>query len=86
MGVFGYYQKFIRDYSKKARPLTKLIEKNVEFIWGPEQEEARQLLKEELVMPPVLLCTDPKVQFILDRDARASEQYCPRYRIKERGS
>ena len=27
LGMFGYYQKFIRDYSKKARPLTQITEK-----------------------------------------------------------
>ena len=27
LGMFGYYQNIIRDYRKKARPLTKLTEK-----------------------------------------------------------
>ena len=32
-GMFGYFQKFIRDYSKKAKPLTKLTDKSVAFVW-----------------------------------------------------
>ena len=43
--------------------------RSVEFIWGPEQEEAWQLLKEELVRAPILAYPDPKEQFILHTDA-----------------
>ena len=52
--MFGYYRKFIKDYSKKARPLIRLTEKTVEFRWGKEEEEAWQLLKDELVSAPIL--------------------------------
>ena len=69
LGMFGYYRKFIRDYSKKARPLTRLTEKNVEFIWGREEAEAWQLLKDELVKAPILAYPDPEKEFILDTDA-----------------
>ena len=31
LGMFGYYRKFIKSYSEKARPLTRLTEKNVKF-------------------------------------------------------
>ena len=33
---------------------------SVEFVWGPEQEEAWQLLKAELVRGPILTYPDPK--------------------------
>ena len=69
LGMFGYYRKFIKDYSKKAKPLTKLTEKNAEFIWGSEEEEAWRLLKEELVKAPILGYPDPEKDFILDTDA-----------------
>ena len=69
LGMFCYYWKFIRNYSKKARPLTQLTEKSVEFVWGPEQEETWQFLKEELVRAPILMYPDPKEQFILNMDA-----------------
>ena len=55
--------------SKKARSLIKLTEKCVEFIWVPEQEEAWQLLKEELIRVPIFVYPDPKEQFILNTDA-----------------
>ena len=69
LGMFGYYRKFIKDYSKKARPLTRLTEKAVEFVWGEEEEDAWQLLKSELVKAPILAYPDPDLEFILDTDA-----------------
>ena len=70
LGMFGYYRKFIRDYSKKARLVTRLMEKNVEFIWQDTEEEAWQTLKDELVKAPILAYPDPSKEFILDTDAR----------------
>jgi len=69
LGMFGYYRKFVKDYSKKAKPLTRLTEKSVEFVWGKAEEEAWQLLKDELVKAPILAYPDPKKAFILDTDA-----------------
>ena len=34
----GYYQMFVKDYSKQARPLTRWTEKGVEFAWGKDEE------------------------------------------------
>ena len=33
LGLAGYYQKFIQDFSKIATPLTRLTRKEVLFIW-----------------------------------------------------
>ncbi|GJS41858.1 reverse transcriptase domain-containing protein [Tanacetum coccineum] len=41
----GYYQRFIKGFSKIAKPLTKLTQKNKKYIWGEDQESAFQLLK-----------------------------------------
>ena len=64
--MFGYYGKFVKDYSKKAHPLTWLTEKSVDFVWGKEEEEAWQFLKDELVKAPILAYPDPEKDFILD--------------------
>ena len=69
LGMFGYYRKFIKGYSQKARPLTRLTEKSVDFVWGKDEEEAWQLLKDELVKAPILAYPDPEKEFILDTDA-----------------
>ena len=67
--MLGYYRKFVKGYSKKARPLTRLTEKGVEFAWGEDEEEAWQMLKKELLNAPILAYPDPTKWFILDTDA-----------------
>ncbi|GKE12430.1 hypothetical protein Tco_1415981 [Tanacetum coccineum] len=36
----GYYQRFIKDFSKIAKSLTELTQKNKKYIWGEDQESA----------------------------------------------
>lgn len=36
LGLVGYYRRFIDDFARMAKPLTKLLSKEQEFIWGPE--------------------------------------------------
>jgi hypothetical protein len=33
LGLAGYYRRFIKDFSKIAKPMTKLLEKNKDFKW-----------------------------------------------------
>ncbi|GKB85477.1 putative reverse transcriptase domain-containing protein, partial [Tanacetum coccineum] len=39
-----YYRRFIEGFSKIAKPMTELTQKNQKFDWGEEQKEAFQLL------------------------------------------
>ncbi|GJV82275.1 putative reverse transcriptase domain-containing protein [Tanacetum coccineum] len=45
LGLIGYYRQFIANFSKIAKPLTSLTQKNQKYVWGMEQEEAFQTLK-----------------------------------------
>nr|GEU99440.1 putative reverse transcriptase domain-containing protein [Tanacetum cinerariifolium] len=45
LGLAGYYRRFIEGFSKIAKPMTKLTQKNVKFEWGDKQEVAFHLLK-----------------------------------------
>jgi len=36
MGMPGYYHRFIKGFSKIAKPMTKLLEKGSKFVWTPE--------------------------------------------------
>ncbi|GJW95188.1 putative nucleotidyltransferase, ribonuclease H [Tanacetum coccineum] len=36
----GYYRRFIENFSKIAKPLTSLTQKNKKYEWGEKQEEA----------------------------------------------
>ncbi|MDV3194623.1 MAG: reverse transcriptase family protein, partial [Candidatus Phytoplasma australasiaticum] len=48
LGLAGYYRRFIKNFSKIASPMTKLTQKDKKFVWGSEQEESFQLLKQRL--------------------------------------
>ncbi|WVZ76144.1 hypothetical protein U9M48_024142 [Paspalum notatum var. saurae] len=45
LGLAGYYRRFIEGFSKIAKPLTALLEKNVKFEWTPACREAFEELK-----------------------------------------
>jgi hypothetical protein len=36
LGLAGYYRRFIPNFSKIAKPMTKLLEKEVKFKWSPQ--------------------------------------------------
>jgi hypothetical protein len=36
LGLAGYYYRFIKDFSKIAKPMTRLLEKNKDFDWTEE--------------------------------------------------
>ncbi|GJW80984.1 putative reverse transcriptase domain-containing protein [Tanacetum coccineum] len=46
--------RFIKDFSKIAKSLTELTQKNKKYIWGKDQETAFQLLKQKLCEAPIL--------------------------------
>ncbi|KAF5755900.1 putative nucleotidyltransferase, Ribonuclease H [Helianthus annuus] len=48
LGLADYYRRFIEDFSKIAQPLTLLTQKDKKFDWGIKQEEAFQILKDNV--------------------------------------
>ncbi|GJT18401.1 hypothetical protein Tco_0877107 [Tanacetum coccineum] len=48
LGLAGYYRRFIKDFSKIAKPLTVLTQKIRTFDWGEEQENVFQTLKDKM--------------------------------------
>jgi hypothetical protein len=49
LGLFSYYRKFIKDFSKIAKPMLTLLKKDAPFIWAKKQQKAFNFLKERLV-------------------------------------
>jgi hypothetical protein len=54
LGIVGYYRRFIKDFSERAKPLTTLTKKEMRWAWGHEQQTAFQSLKDALSSAPVL--------------------------------
>ncbi|GJR62214.1 reverse transcriptase domain-containing protein [Tanacetum coccineum] len=69
LGLAGYYRRFIEGFSKIAKPLTKLTQKNKNYIWGEEQESAFQLLKQKLCEAPILALPEGNDDFVVYCDA-----------------
>lgn len=69
LGLVGYYRRFIQNFSKKAKPLTDLLQKEKEFSWRPEQEESFSILRDALCHAPILKFPDFDQPFILTTDA-----------------
>ncbi|GKA79643.1 putative reverse transcriptase domain-containing protein [Tanacetum coccineum] len=69
LGLAGYYRRFIKGFSKIAKPLTKLTQKNKSYIWGEEQESAFQLLKQKLCEAPILALPEGNDNFVVYCDA-----------------
>lgn len=69
LGLTGYYRRFIRNFSKIAKPLTKLLEKDADFKWSQEASDAFETLKENLCTAPILQYPDFSKPFIITTDA-----------------
>jgi hypothetical protein len=65
----GYYRRFIPNFSKIAKPMTKLLEKEVKFKWSPQYEEAFLTLNKLLTTAHVLAQPDIEMLFEVYCDA-----------------
>lgn len=69
LGMAGWYSRFIEHFSEKKAPLTKLLSKNCPWIWGPEQQEAFDWIKQAIISAPVLIRPDFSMPFQVHSDA-----------------
>ena len=69
LGLVGYYKKFIKGFTKIAKPLTLLTRQQVKFNWTPEHQEAFIHLKEAIVQAPILHYPNPNKTYIIYTDA-----------------
>ncbi|GJX93920.1 putative reverse transcriptase domain-containing protein [Tanacetum coccineum] len=60
---------FIEGFSKIAKSMTKLTQKNVKFDWGEKEEAAFQLIKQKLCSAPILALPKGSENFIVYCDA-----------------
>ena len=58
LGLAGYYRRFIKGFSKIAKPMTSLLEKGREFKWDEKCQDNFDQLKKRLMSPPVWVMPD----------------------------
>ena len=54
LGLVGYYRKFIRNFTKIAKPLTMLTQMDVKFEWKEIHQNAFTKLKDAIIQAPIL--------------------------------
>nr|GEW64511.1 reverse transcriptase domain-containing protein [Tanacetum cinerariifolium] len=69
LGHAGFYRRFIQDFSKIARPMTHLLEKETPFVFSKECIDAFDTLKKKLTEAPILVVPDWNLPFELMCDA-----------------
>ena len=84
VGFFSFYRKLIPNFSSIAKPLTALtgrkmiqngkkkIYKDSDFVWGKEENEALEKLKEALLNSTILAHVDYSKSFVIQTDASVS--------------
>ncbi|GJS52224.1 reverse transcriptase domain-containing protein [Tanacetum coccineum] len=69
LGHAGFYRRFIQDFSKIARPMTHLLEKETPFFFSEECIDSFNTLKRKLTEAPILIAPDWDLPFELMCDA-----------------
>ena len=69
LGLANYYRRFIKDFGTTAKPLQRLLEKNIAFEWTQQCQAAFDHLRKCLMTTPILAFPDHSRHFVLDTDA-----------------
>ncbi|GJU46383.1 putative nucleotidyltransferase, ribonuclease H [Tanacetum coccineum] len=69
LGHAEFYRRFIKDFSKIARPVTQLLIKDSKFTFSNECMQAFDILKNKLTTSPVIIALDWNLDFELMYDA-----------------
>ena len=70
LGHVGFYRRFIKDFSKISKPMTRLLEKDTPFHFDKACLESFHLLTEKLFSAPIMTAPDWNLPFKLMCNAR----------------
>jgi hypothetical protein len=76
LGLAGYYQRFIPDFSRIAKTMTELLKKGVKYEWSQKCEDAFHTLRQHLTTAPVLAQPDNTKSFDVYCDASGTGLGC----------
>ena len=69
LGHACFYWRFIQDFSKIAKPLYKLLEKDAKFEWDAECQQRFEELKAYLTTTPIVRASNWHLPFEVMCDA-----------------
>ncbi|GJW82738.1 reverse transcriptase domain-containing protein [Tanacetum coccineum] len=69
LGHVGFYRRFIKDFSKIARPMTQLLMKDTKFDFSDECIKSFDILRDKLITAPVIIAPNWDLDFELMCDA-----------------
>ena len=69
LGHAGFYRRFIKDFSKIAKPLYKLLEKDAKFVWDEDCQKSFEELKFHLTTALILRAPNWQLPFEVMCDA-----------------
>jgi hypothetical protein len=76
LGLAGYYRRFIPNFSRIAKPMTKLLKKGVKYDWSQKCEDVFHTLRQHLTTAPVLAQPDNTKSFDVYCDASGTGLGC----------
>nr|GFA59797.1 transposon Ty3-G Gag-Pol polyprotein [Tanacetum cinerariifolium] len=65
LGLVSYYRRLIKYFTKIAKSLTILTQKDKKFVYGDEQEMAFQILKQKLCEAPIFALPERNNDFVV---------------------
>ena len=69
LGMMNWLCSYVPHMATVAEPLNKLLKKDVEWVWGPDQQSAFDQMKEILTSDKVLAFYDPNLETVVAADA-----------------
>lgn len=69
LGFANFYRRFVRDYSRLARPMHDLTSKKADWTWGEREQGAFDFIKSSIVSEPILILPDVTRPFRLEADS-----------------
>ena len=67
-GVVNFISIFCPELQKLLKPIYELTKKGRKFVWGDEQQEAFDEIKNRLLKPPLMSMPDKRGRFLLYSD------------------
>ncbi|GFX91289.1 retrovirus-related Pol polyprotein from transposon 412 [Trichonephila clavipes] len=69
LGCCNFYRRYIKNFAKRALPLTNLLRKDTPFEWTSETQEAFDDIKKAILNPLVLALPDQNAELQMTTDA-----------------